>query len=586
MKKQILVIALVISSLFSYSQSLDVKWSKTMMYDNKLDGFFNEFIDANSKYVYAKYNNLAIKPKKANRKIKFIAYDKNTMEKVAEARVKGYGDGKTEKQKFDGLNYYKSLVFENVIYSFWIREDKQKEELFVETYDAGLKLIAPLKKIYEISSNPSKRSMYGRSTLVLSNKKFGEKVIIGGELPSEKDQNVKFEYKLLNSDLTFANANQVELPIKLLGKNYGLTSNYTFGDDGNLYISSFVSMSKEERKSAKKGEIMSYSIFSAINVSKGKLTPFTFKFDDKNIFNIGYTITKNGVKVYGFFCDLNKDPQGNDMHGIFYSILDSKEMTMTATNFTYFDKATLDKLFAKDKEDQKTGKKKTRNQQAKISDDESLDGRFEIENVQVDGDNVILFTSKMTNWSTTTCDSKGNCRTNYYCTKDNITTFKVNKNGDLVWASNLDREMTYSGWNIYDVRVMKQNNNYYVVYGSRFGLDADVKNRKSKKSKSELRDRVEYAIFSNSDGSYKKEEIVINAEKTPKKERKRVNPLNITVINDVFYVNSQRVTLKPGLTAIYCLASIPCPYLLLPLSFDGNVRKGTGNLGVIKPISK
>jgi hypothetical protein len=585
MKKQIaLICSISIISFFTYAQSLDLKWSKTMMYDNKLDGFFNEFIDANSKYVYAKYNNLAIKPKKANRKIKFIAYDKNTMEKVAEARVKGYGDGKTEQQKFDGLNYYKTLVFENVIYSFWIREEKQKEELFVETYDAGLKLIAPLKKIYEISSNTSKRSKYGRSILVLSNKKFGEKVVIGGELPAEKEQNVKFEYKLLNSDLTFANANQVELPIKLLGKNYGLTSNYTFGDDGNLYISSFVSMSKEERKLAKKGESMSYSIFSAIDIANGKLVPFTFKFDNKNIFNLGYTVTKSGVKVYGFFCDLNKDPQGNDMHGIFYSILDSKQMTMTATNFTYFDKATLDKLFAKDKEDQKTGKKKTRNQQAKVSDDESLDGRFEIENVQTDGDDIILFTSKMTNWSTTTCDSKGNCTTRYYCTKDNITTFKVNKNGDLVWASNLDREMTYSGWNIYDVRVMKQNNNFYAVYGSRFGLDADVKNRKSKKSKSDLRDRVEYAVFNNNDGSYKKEEIIINADKTPKKERKAVNPLNITVINDVFYVNSQRVRLKPGLTTLYCLASLPCPLFLVALSADGNVRKGTGNLGVIKPI--
>jgi hypothetical protein len=583
-KLQLIICLLLITQLSLFAQSMDIKWSKAMMYDNKLDGFFNQFIDANSKYVYAKYNNLALKPKKANRKIKFIAYDKNTMEKVAEARVKGYNDSKTEQQKFDGLDYYKTLVFENVIYSFWIKEDKQKEELFVETYDAGLKLIAPLKKIYEISSNPSKRSKYGRSTLVLSNKKFGEKVIIGGELPSEKEQNVKFEYKLLNSDLTFANANQVELPIKLVGKNYGLTSSYTFGDDGNLYIKSFVSMSREERKLAKKGESTSYSIFSAIDLASGKLTPFTFKFDDKNIFNLGYTVTKNGVKVYGFFCDLNKDPQGNDMHGIFYSMLDSKQMTMTATNFTYFDKATLDKLFAKDKEDQKTGKKRTRNQQAKNSDDESLDGRFEIEDVQPDGDNIILFTSKMTNWSTTTCDSKGNCTTRYYCTKDNVTAFKVNKSGDLVWASNLDREMTYSGWNIYDLRVIKQKNNYYVVYGSRFGLESEEKNRKSKKSKSEMRDKVEYAVFSNNDGSYKKEELVINPEKTPKKERKAVNPMSITVIDDIFYVNSQRISLKPGLTTLYCLVSIPCPLFLVALSADGNVRKGAGNLGVIKPI--
>ena len=584
MKKQVLIFAILISTFYSFSQTLDVKWSKPMMYDNKLDGFFNNFIDANSKYIYAYYSNMAIKPKKVQRKMKFIAYDKNSMEKVAEARVKGYSNNKAEQQKYNGLNYYKTLVFENVLYTFWIKDEKEKEELYVETYDAGLKQIASLKKIYEINSNSSKRSKYGRSILVLSNKVFGEKVIIGGELPTVKEQNVKFEYKLLNSDLTFADADQVELPIKLLGKNYGLTSSYTFGDDGNLYVKSYVSMSKEERKNTKKGESTSYSIFSVINLSTGELKPFTFKYDNKNIFNLGYTVTKNGVKVYGFFCDLNKDPQGNDMHGIFYSTLDSKQMTMTATNFTYFDKSTLDKLFAKDKEDQKTGKKKTKDQQAKVSDDESLDGRFEIEDVHEDGDNIVMFTSKMSNWSSTTCDSKGNCTTRYYCTKDNVTAFKVNKSGDLVWASNLDRTMTYSGWDVYDLRVMKQKNEYYVIYGSRFGIDADVKNKQSKKSKSELRDKVEYAIFNNNDGTYKKEEIVINPENTPKKERKAVNPMSITVIDEVFYVSSQRVTLKAGLTTLYCLASIPCPLFLIGISADGNNRKGTGNLGVIKPV--
>ena len=39
-----------------WSQSIDVKWSERMMYDNKLDGFFSQFIGANSKYTYAKFN--------------------------------------------------------------------------------------------------------------------------------------------------------------------------------------------------------------------------------------------------------------------------------------------------------------------------------------------------------------------------------------------------------------------------------------------------------------------------------------------------------------------------------------------------
>ncbi len=335
----------------------------------------------------------------------------------------------------------------------------------------------------------SKKARARQSIVVMGNNKAGEKVLIGGELPTaEADKNVKFEYKLLNSDLTFANASQIELPIKLTSKSYGLTSSYEYGDDGKLYIKSNVSMSKAERKSAKKGEMTSYSIFSAVDLAKATITPFTFKFDNKNIFNVGYTVTEKGVKVYGFFSDLTKDQYGNDMHGLFYAILDTKQMTMTATNFTYFDKPTLDKLFARDKEDQKTGKKR-QNKKAKQSDDESLDGRFEIENVQVEGDNIVLFTSKSSYWSSTTCDSKGNCTTRWYCDKENITVFKVNKDGGLVWASNLDRKKTYSvpyyGWKVYDVEVIGSNKKYYVIYASSYDTDAIKKNRRSKKSKAE-----------------------------------------------------------------------------------------------------
>ena len=213
-----------------------------------------------------------------------------------------------------------------------------------------------------------------------------------------------------------------------------------------------------------------------------------------------------------------------------------------------------------------------------------MDGRFEIESVQEQGDNIVLFTSKMTNWSTTTCDSKGNCTTRYYCDKDNVTAFKINKDGGLVWASNLDRKKTYSGWNIYDVEVVSRNNKYYVIYGSSFDTDATKKNRKSKKSKAEMRDKFEYGVFDDSNGNYKKSEVVVNAPGIPKKERKSVDPKTISVIDNNFYVNSQSIKFKPGRTALYCVGALACPVLIYPIFLDGNNRKGTGNLGTIIPL--
>ncbi|MDP2385865.1 MAG: hypothetical protein Q8M29_05820 [Bacteroidota bacterium] len=587
MKKTILLFfAILLTGAISQAQDLDVKWADKMMYDNKMEGFFNHFIDANSKYIYAQYTNLALRPKKAERKMKIVAYDKTTMKKVADVPLRGFRENQASVKKYEGLSYYKTLVFENVIYIFWRKEGKKKEELYVESFDSKLKSIAKIKKIYELPNPDSKKARARQSLVVMGNTKAGEKVLIGGEMPTEKDQNVKFEYKLMNSDLSFANASQIELPIKLTNKSYGLTSSYEYGDDGKLYIKSTVSMDKEERKKAAKGEMTSYTIFSVVDLTSGSITPFTFKFDNKNIFNLGFTVTDKGVKVYGFFCDLVKDPRGTDMHGIFYSILDSKNMTMTATNFSFFDKATLDKLFARDKEDQKSGGKgKGKKSKGKKSDEESLDSRYEIESAQIsENDNLVLFCSKMYNWSVTTCNDKGGCVTSYYCQRDNITAFKVNKEGNIVWASNLDRKIIYNRWYVFDVRVVAKNNKYYVIYGSSYDTDATKKNRKSRKSKAEVRDKFEYGVFEDSNGNYKKGEVVINSPGTEKKERKFVVPEKISVIDNNFYVNSERIKFKPLGTTLYCVGSSICPLLLWPMMSDGNIRRGVGNLGKITPL--
>lgn len=567
------------------AQDLDLKWSEKFIYDNKKDGFFENFIDANSKYVYGRFTNLAMRESKKEKKMKLVAFDKTTMKKVADVALVGFKENEASKEKYKGLDYYKTIIFENLVYVFWRKEDKGKEELYVQSFDSKLKAVNKLKKIYEIQNADSKRARRNQSIFVMANRKAGEKIIIGGEPPVAAGQDVKFEYKVLNSDFTFATANQATLPVTLTSKSYGLTSSYEFGDDGNLYVKSYVSMDKDERKNARKGEATSFAIFSMIDLNTAAVTPYTMKFDGKNIFDFGYTIDKNTVKVYGFFSDLEKDPYGSDTHGIYYALLDSKSFTMKDMNFAYFDKQTLEKLFANDKEDKKrsgvfTSKKK------KQSAGESLDSRFEIENVQSIDNNIVLFCSKMYNYSVTTCTSTGNggstCTTNYYCEKSNVTAFKLTNEGDLVWASNLDRKITYNRWFVEDLRVINRNDKFYVMYGSSFQTNAKKKNFSSRKSKKQRQDKFEYAVFDYSTGNYKKNEFTVNTINA--KDKKFVDPQAVTVIDNNFYVDSEKTKLKAGPTVAVCAGALVCPPLLYILFVNGNIKKGTGNLGVITPL--
>lgn len=56
------------------------------------------------------------------------------------------------------------------------------------------------------------------------------------------------------------------------------------------------------------------------------------------------------IKVFGFFCDLTKDPK-EMIHMEFFMELYNQSFQMTNSNFTYFTKKELDQLFAKDIED-------------------------------------------------------------------------------------------------------------------------------------------------------------------------------------------------------------------------------------------
>lgn len=581
MYKITLALLLVATSLFG--QEMDLKWSEKFVYNNKGDGFFDYFIGTNDKYVFAKFSTFTRRGKLKKSKIKIIAFDKTNMTKKAEATVLNTLEDETQREKYKDLYFYKAVVFNQIIYLFYVSENKDKkvEELYAQTFDGSLKKLQPLKKVYELKWN--KGDAKKSELFVLANKKIFERILIGGELSAEKNENIKFEYKLLNQDFSFAASNKVTLPVSVTKKtSWELTSQYTFGDDGNLYIKTPVTMSKDDMKNVKKGEPTSYSIFSAVNLIKGEIKSFPVKFENKNIRGYSFTVTPEGAKLYGFFTDIIKDPKANDIHGLFYAMVNKNTLELSDMKFTSFTKEQLDKLFAGDKDKRdRNDKSLLQTKKKKKSEEESIASNYLIEDIQtIDKNSLVLFCSIMYNYTRTYTDSKGNTHVRYYCQKSNVTAFKVDQSGSLIWASNMDRMKTYSGWNIYDVSVVNKNGKYFIIYGSDFYATAEKKNRKSKKKRAYERDRMEYAVLDDATGTFTKQELTVNKLNTKKSERKAVSPSNITVLDNQFYTSNSRIRLKPHVIPITILC-YPIGYILYnsPGSF-----KGSGSLGAIYPV--
>jgi hypothetical protein len=231
----------------------------------------------------------------------------------------------------------------------------------------------------------------------------------------------------------------------------------------------------------------------------------------------------------------------------------------------------------------------------------------------LDDDNLVLLCDRMRNWSVTTCDSKGNCHTNYYCDKCNVTAFKLSKDGTLLWASNLDRRITYNGWNIYDLKSMHTSDKIYTTYGSAYVAGAKKKNRASRKSRGYMTDRFEYAVFDYASGNFSKKEYKVNPINAKKGDKKFMDPTKISVIDNELFANSIKVkpklvpmligcgmgiggtvmsilgmTAKPSSNPVLFFAGgcvSVTGSMVFSLSFViGDWKSGSGYLGKIEPI--
>jgi hypothetical protein len=169
MKKQLLITAFIFTAFHFFAQEMKMTWSQEVKMTKKT-GFYNSILGRNDNLLYVKFSSYS--------KIRITAFDKMTMKEKFTVPVKGFPENKATKADFKGLDYYRTIIFSNSVYTFWIKESKEKDELFVQTYDANLKMSKPLRKIYELKS--FKGAKKKAELFIMVNQSLGEKILIVG----------------------------------------------------------------------------------------------------------------------------------------------------------------------------------------------------------------------------------------------------------------------------------------------------------------------------------------------------------------------------------------------------------------------
>ena len=576
------------------AQKLSAKWSDRMILDDKVDGFFGEIAGGNEKYIYARFNNGGVGAK-------IIGFDKKTLTKQFKAEISGFNSNKKDEKKYKNLNIYQTVVYEDVIYVFYKSYDKKESKILVRSYTPELKELNVLK-VVTTQKDKIARENKEAFPFIRTNAKEG-KVFIGVEKETKPGDNIKLVYKVLNKDFSFSTSDRVTLPLEYkVGRRGrgadGISSRYELGDDGNVHIRSTIYPTRKQVKDVKRKSKridktenlnkLSYEVLSTINLKSGKFKSVNIKVDGKKLFSVNRMVTKKGgAKIFGYYSDFSKDKNGYEAHGLYYAKL-TKDYEIENLKFSAFSKEFIRDMFRNDEDDLDGGRKGggclTGKKVSTHAADETMNSDYEIEEYR-EGKNgdVYLFASIMNNYSVESCstDANGNrtCTTSYYCQKKNITVFKLDKKGNIVWGRNQDRSRTYSGWFVYDVNVIKADDGFYVTYG-------DFSNYQRTKAwwkvwkKIDRTNPLEYIHIDEDAGKISELILKTNSANVTKEEAKYISPLAIQSFDDVFYVGYSELHSKKGLMWLFCMGGC------LVGGTKWSFKTGYGYFGVLEPTIK
>jgi hypothetical protein len=295
-------------------------------------------------------------------------------------------------------------------------------------------------KIYtgQTDTKKEKRQFYA-----FSNSSTNQLVV--GQLSLSGENEFAINYKLLdNTDFSTISSNTCKLPIKdgeQLEDFYNV--DYGLGNDGNLHLKYLVNFKKEERTALKKGASKTYTTYAIANLSNGAVKSIPFQFSDKNVFDFGHVESKDSIKFFGLYKDLNVNKKSRKTNGVFYFSMNAKNLE-PSNNFKFIE-------FTKEQ----------------LGGDGDFD--YAIEIVGSTDSSIFLFCTKSNNGSQSSSytNSAGMTTSHYsiYCEKTDISIIKITAD-TIQWISTINRSVNYNGFNVKDIDVKRGDGVFYVMYGN------------------------------------------------------------------------------------------------------------------------
>lgn len=528
MKKGIALVCMLFVGVISFGQSLSLEWSEKIEY-KKENGFLNQLIGESDNYIYANIYDYKTKllddNSKSNIKCKLIAYNKSTKKEELAVNLMGFPNTKTSEKVYSNLEYYKSVIQNNVMYVFWYSQQTVsmlKSELYCQTFDLTLKPLQPLKKICELPCNEYK--VKDPAFIICTNPTRENIIIVSESSATEATQNknYKIEIRTINPNLAITKNINLEVPYSSKSDEIlPIYGEYSQLNDGNLFI-------KAQKN------------FLIINPTLNKKLTLGNKIEGKLIMSLKSYTENNVTKYIGTYITKETENLSEKKSGIFTFEIDETLFKPSKVNFIEFNQEQLNTLYPKlDKKEAYIlfGNNKT---------DKNL-MNYEIDELINSNGKLILFATKTLVQNNTFTNSQTGSSTYTYIYKDDIVPIVFSNNAIEKFMTPIKRTTSYVDVvSSDDMFSLNTNSHSFLIFGwdvkdtkRIFGVGADDDEVEMKHN------RLYYWVTNHETGQTEIKFIHVNNKKSKNFEEKFFTPEKheFQGVDNYYYLGSTELTL-------------------------------------------
>lgn len=554
---------------------MEFEWSDEFRFTNKKTGFFSKYIGSNRSSIYLLQQNISKSKPFDKAKLMLVAMNKNSLGIDTTVRIKGFPENAGQERILDSLDYLHSVVSEGRILVFWrklkITDSTRTEEVYAQSFRPDLKLAKPLKKVFTFDQEfNSEASIFDPSKCIVVAKEGSDQVVLGTEYFN--GASLEFKYLTLNEELSISALHSIPLPqIKKEFSNQ-LTSTYQVLDNGILLIKSSVAYTLDEIWDHSISHSKSYPALTVVKIATGAYRTLKLRGENKTISDFSCQNIGGVTRVLGFFGDLSKDTTGIDKQGVFYVDISNSTLENDELKYVYFTKTEMNRLFPK--------KRQRKRAKEKVSEQEVLETRFDIEHLEAMSDSSIVcfFNSEYNSKEIT---SRSNLRgENVYNTtstfkKRDVFAIRFSFDGKVLWSRSIERKVSYQQNDVRDIRVVYKHDEFFLIYGDE---NAELKPPKKGKKYQHLTEELSYTTFDPNTGRAKTYIAEVNEPKTAEKEKHFLDPNSAVVIDNQFYFHKIRVRQNP----LWTVANVVCFPTLYYSVLTGNTKLGKGEFSTMR----